>query len=62
MVNALLALLRGLRSVWFVETAGAALVVGGIYEGLGLAAAIVAAGVALLLKSLDMEMRRTGDG
>lgn len=60
MIKALFSLVRVLRvlfPVWLVELAGAALVVAGIYLAWGLAAALVAGGVALLLKAFELDMR-----
>lgn len=57
MVKALLALFAWLRSAWLVELVGAALVVAGIYLAWGTAAALVAGGVALLLKAFELDGR-----
>lgn len=60
MVNALLRLIRAvLALVWLVELAGASLVVTGIWLSWGRPAGLIAAGVALLAKSLEMDMRRS---
>lgn len=60
MVAALLAVVRGLKQAWLVELAGASLIVGGIYDAAGRAWALVAGGVALVLKSYEFAVR--GDG
>jgi hypothetical protein len=57
MVKALLALLAVVRSAWLIELVGASLIVAGVYEGLGLAAALVAGGVALVLKAFELDAR-----
>lgn len=57
MVGALVALVRALRSAWLVELVGAGLAVAGVYQQWGSAAALIAAGVALLLKSYEFEKR-----
>jgi hypothetical protein len=60
-VSALVALGRAvvvvLLSAWLIELAGAALVVAGVYLAWGLAAALAAGGVALLLKAFEIESR-----
>lgn len=55
MVAALLAVVRSLRRAWLVELAGAGLIVGGVYGAAGQAWALVAAGVALLLKAYELD-------
>ena len=55
MVKALLAILRALRSAWLIELVGAGLVVAGVYLWAGVAAALIAAGVALLLKAFEID-------
>lgn len=55
MIRALLVLGRALKAIWLVELAGAALIVAGIYLAWGLPAALVAGGVALLLKAFELE-------
>ena len=55
MVKALLAILTALRSAWLIELVGAALVVAGVYLWAGVAAALIAAGVALLLKAFEID-------
>lgn len=62
MVKALLALLRLLRTAPVFEFVGAALVVWGVYEQWGIAPAAIVAGAAVLLKSLDIDMRSTAPG
>lgn len=57
MVAALLAVVRSLRQAWLVELAGAGLIVGGVFEAWGTAAALVAGGVALVLKSYELSAR-----
>ena len=60
MVKALLSLVAYLRSAWLFECVGAALIVGGAWTLWSDGAALIAAGVALLLKSYEFAMR--GDG
>lgn len=55
MVKALLALFDACRSAWLIELVGAGLIVGGVYEEWGLAAALIAAGVALVLKAFELD-------
>lgn len=55
MVKALLALLSALRSAWLIELAGAGLVVAAVYLAWGVAAALGAGGVALLLKAFEID-------
>lgn len=55
MVKALLAILTALRSAWLIELVGAILVVAGVYLWAGVAAAVIAAGVALLLKAFEID-------
>lgn len=55
MLKALLAVLGALRSAWLIELAGAALIVAGVYLAWGLAAALAAGGVALVLKAFELE-------
>lgn len=55
MVKALLALVGVLRSAWLIETAGAALIVGGVYEAWGEPAALIAGGSALVLKAFELD-------
>lgn len=55
MVKSLLAILRALASAWLVELVGAGLVVAGVYLAWGLAAALIAAGVALVLKAFELD-------
>lgn len=57
MVKALLSIARVLLAVWLIEAAGAALVVYGIYRAWGGAAALIAGGVALLLKAFELDVR-----
>lgn len=57
MVKALLALVGVLRSAWLLELVGAGLIVAGVHEAWGLAAVLVAAGVALVLKAYEIEAR-----
>lgn len=59
MVRALLALLAALRSSWFIELVGAALIVAAVYLAWGIPAALAAAGVALVLKAFEIESRST---
>lgn len=55
MVRALLAVVAVLRAAWLVELVGACLIVAGAYEAWGLAAALVAGGVALVLKAYELD-------
>lgn len=55
MIKALLVLVAALRSAWLFELAGAALIVAGVYLAWGLAAALAAGGVALLLKAFELD-------
>jgi uncharacterized membrane protein YecN with MAPEG domain len=59
MVKALLTVVQTVRSAWLIELVGAALIVAGVYEAWGVAAALVAAGVALVLKAFELD---AGDG
>lgn len=61
MVKALLALVGVLRSAWLVELVGACLIVAGVHEAWGLGPALVAGGVALVLKAFELD-QRSGDG
>lgn len=58
MIKALLSILGALLAVWLVETVGAALIVYGIYLAWGGPAALIAGGVALLLKAFELEVDR----
>jgi uncharacterized membrane protein YecN with MAPEG domain len=55
MVKALLALVALARSAWLVEIVGAGLIVGGVYEAWGSAAALIAGGSALVLKAFELD-------
>lgn len=55
MIRALLVVVRALTAVWLIEAAGAALVIAGVYLAWGLAAALTAGGVALLLKAFELD-------
>lgn len=55
MFNALLAVIRAVRSAWLIELAGAALIVAGVGLAWGVAAALAACGVALVLKAYELE-------
>lgn len=55
MFNALLAVIRAVRSAWLIELAGAALIVAGVGLAWGVAAALAAGGVALVLKAYELE-------
>lgn len=55
MVKALLAVVDTLRSAWLIELVGAGLIVAGVAVAWGLAAALVAGGVALVLKAFELE-------
>lgn len=57
MVKALLGLVGVVRSAWLIELVGAALIVAGVYEAWGLSAALVAGGVALVLKAYELDAR-----
>ena len=56
MIRTLLVLVRTLRSAWFVELVGAGCIVGGVYLWAGVAAALVAGGVALILKAFEIDV------
>lgn len=58
MVRALLALVNVVRSAWLVELVGAGLIVAGVFVAWGTAAALVTAGVALVLKAFELEGER----
>lgn len=60
MLKSLLAVLGILRAAWLIELVGAALIIYGIYEGYGRAPAVIAGGVALVLKAFELDAR--GDG
>lgn len=60
MVKALLSIAGLLLAVWLIEAVGAALIVYGIYREWGGAAALIAGGVALLLKAFELEQRSAG--
>lgn len=49
------ALLSILRRAWLIEIVGAALVVAGLYEAFGVAAALIGGGVALVLKAFELD-------
>lgn len=55
MIRALIAILRSLRHAWLLELAGAGLIVGGLYEAWGVAAALIGGGVGLLLKAFEID-------
>jgi hypothetical protein len=55
MLRALLVVVGWLRSAWLVELAGAGLIVAGVHQAWGVAAALCAAGVFLLLKAYEIE-------
>ena len=55
MVKALLALVGVLRSAWLIELAGAGLIVAGVAVAWGLSAALIAGGVALVLKAFELD-------
>ncbi len=57
MLSALRDVVRALRSAWLIELVGAALIVAGVYESWGFAAALVAAGSALVLKAFELDQR-----
>lgn len=57
MVKALLSIVRTLRRAWLVELVGAGLIVAGTYVAWGLAAALIAGGVALVLKAFELDAR-----
>jgi hypothetical protein len=59
MVRALLAVVAVLRSAWLFELVGAGLIVAGVYVAWGVAAGLVAGGVALVLKAYELD---AGDG
>lgn len=55
MLKALLALLDVLRSAWLIELVGAGLIVAACAITWGLAAALAAAGWALVLKAFELD-------
>lgn len=55
MVRALVVLVNVVRSAWLVELVGAGLIVAGVFTAWGTAAALVTAGVALVLKAFELE-------
>lgn len=58
MVRALLVVVAVLRRAWLVEAVGACLIVVGVFEAWGSAAAYGAAGVGLVLKAFEIEARQ----
>lgn len=61
MIRALVAVLDVLRSAWLIELVGAGLIVAGVHLAWGIAAALAAGGVFLLLKAFEMDLRSTSD-
>lgn len=57
MVKALLAIGNAVRSAWFVELAGAGLIVAGVYEQWGGPEALIVGGSALVLKAYELDLR-----
>lgn len=57
MVKALLGLVDVLRSAWLIELVGAGLIVCGVYVAWGVAAALIAGGLALVLKAYELDLR-----
>ena len=57
MLRALVALVAVLRSAWLIELVGACLIVAGVHEAWGLAAALIAGGLALVLKAYELDLR-----
>lgn len=55
MLKALLMLVRALTVSWLVELTGAALLIAAAYLAWGLAAALAAGGVALILKAFELD-------
>lgn len=55
MVRGLLAILRALRSATFIELVGAAAIVAGVYLLAGIAWALIAGGVAFVLKAFEID-------
>ena len=55
MVKALLALVRAVRQEWVIELAGAGLIVAGVHQAWGTAAALIAGGSALVLKAFELD-------
>lgn len=55
MIRALLVVLRALRRGWLVEIAGAGCIIAGVYLWVGVAAALVAVGIALVLKAFEID-------
>lgn len=64
MVNTLIALARlvGSRGVLILELAGVALVIAGVAATWGTGAGLIAGGAAVLLKSLEIDLKRGGGG
>lgn len=61
-MKALLALVAIIRSSTVLEFTGAACVVAGVWTIWGITGALIGAGVALLLKSFEIEMEGTPRG
>lgn len=57
LIRALLVVVSVLRRSWLVELAGAACIVAGVYLSFGVAAGLVAGGVALVLKAFEIDGR-----
>lgn len=57
MVNALLAIVRAIWSVWLFEIVGVAAVITGLHLAYGTPAALIGGGVAALLKSAELDLR-----
>jgi hypothetical protein len=55
MIRALVSLVSGLRRAWLFELVGVAAIVGGVYLLAGLAWALVAFGVAAVLKAFEVD-------
>jgi hypothetical protein len=55
MIRTLLVLVRSLRRAWLFESVGATAVVAGVYLTAGVAWAVIAGGVALLLKGAEID-------
>lgn len=55
MFASLVAVVRLLRRSWLIESAGAALIVAGVYLAWGVSWALIGSGVALVLKAFEIE-------
>lgn len=55
MLKALLDIGRSLKKAWLIEVVGACVIVAGVYGLWGTDAALIAGGVALVLKAYDVQ-------